>query len=101
MQDDSDDWMTVVDRGGLKYITNMVYMLFVSVELVLRKNLPTDQPRLPSVTEEAITDGDVQFYWSIISANWEEEVATALLGMIVDMWIKIRGHSTARAYNTN
>ena len=46
------------------------------------------------MTEEAITDGDVQFYFS---ANWEEEVATALLGMIVDMWIKIRGHSTARA----
>ena len=35
MQDDSDDWMTIVDRGGLKYITNMVYMLFVSVELVV------------------------------------------------------------------
>ena len=99
MQDDSDDWMTIVDRGDLKYITNMVYMLFVSVELVVRKNLQTDQPHqiLLSVAEKAITDGDVQFYWSIISANWEEEIATVLLRMIVDLWVKIRGHSTARA----
>ena len=61
--------------------------------------MQTDQSHqiLLSVAEKAITDGDVQFYWSIISANWEEEIVTVLLRMIVDLWVKIRGHSTARA----
>ena len=40
---DSDDWMDTIDQGGLKRITNMVYMVFVSVELVLRKHTKTDQ----------------------------------------------------------
>ena len=56
--------------------------------------IQTDQPHLPSVTEEA---SDVQFYWSIISADSVEEVATTLLRMIVDTWVKIGDHSTARA----
>ena len=98
MHDESDDWMNTIDRGSLKHITNMVYMLFVSVELVLRKHLQGDQPSLTTVKEKAIEDEDVQFYWSVISSNWEEESATVLLEMIIDMWIKIRGHSTARAW---
>ena len=99
MGDDSVEWMKSVDRGGLKHITNMVYMLFVSVELVIRRHLQgLDQPSLSSVKSQVVEDEDVQFYWSIISVNWEDETATTLLNMIIDMWIKIRGHSTAKAW---
>lgn len=62
MCDDSDDWMKSVDRGGLKHITNMVYMLFVSVELVIRCHLQgLDQPSFSSVKDKIIEDDDVQF----------------------------------------
>ena len=49
MCDDSDDWMKSVDRGGLKHIMNMVYMFFVSVELVISTLLQgLDQPSFNS-----------------------------------------------------
>ena len=41
---------------------------------------------------------DVQFYWSIVAAEWEEETAQALLKLIVDLWITIRGFSFASAW---
>ena len=99
MCDDSDDWMNSVDRGGLKHITNMVYMLFVSIELVLRRHLlGLDQPSLTTAKEKVVEDEDVKSYWSNISINWTDEVATQLLNMMIDTWINIRGHSTAKAW---
>ena len=99
MSDESDDWMKCVDRGGLKKITNMVYMLFVSIELVFRQQLQgSDEISFNAVMEKAVEDEDVDFYWSIISADWEPETAAILLKMIIEMWLKIRGHSTARAW---
>jgi hypothetical protein len=43
-----------------------------------------------------IEDEGVQSSWSTIVVDWED-TATLLLNMIVDTWVKIRGHSTARA----
>ena len=37
MEDESKDWMEAVDRGGLKNVSNMTYMMFTSAELELRK----------------------------------------------------------------
>jgi len=36
---ESEVWTNTVDRGGLKHISNMTYMLFMSMELELRKQL--------------------------------------------------------------
>ena len=41
---------------------------------------------------------DVNFYWSMVSSKWQEDVAVALLEMLVDHWIKVRGHTTASAW---
>ena len=40
MEDDSNDWMVAVDRGGLQHTSDMLFMVFVSVEEELRKHLP-------------------------------------------------------------
>ena len=48
--------------------------------------------------EKIINDDDVQFYWSMVASNWEDEVADVLLEMIIDEYVKIRGHSTASAW---
>lgn len=45
-----------------------------------------------------IEDEGVQSSWSTIAVDWEEGTATLLLNMIVDTWVKIRGHSTARVW---
>ena len=97
MVDKSEEWMDAVDRGGLKHINNMVYMLFVRV---FRRHIDsaTDLTLGNAVKEIVLADKDTQFYWAIISSIWDVDIAGVLLGMITDMWIKIRGHSTARAW---
>ena len=41
---------------------------------------------------------DILFYWSMLTASWEESVADKILTMIVDLWITIRGFSLASAW---
>ena len=85
-----DEWMDFTDRGGLKHITN--YMLFLSIELVLRKHFQgQEQPSLIAAKDKVVEE-DILFYWSIITSNWEQEPATTLLKLILDQWITIRGH---------
>ena len=105
MEDESKDWMEIVDRGGLTHISNMTYMMFASVELELRKHIMVQKRstgsgelHLTKAKEEVIASDDVQFYWTMVSSNWQEDAATALLEMMIDLWIQIRGHSTATAW---
>ena len=41
---------------------------------------------------------DVLFLWSLVSADWEESSASALVEMIIRQWVKIRGFSYANAW---
>ena len=40
---------------------------------------------------------DVQFLWTMLSAEWEGS-ATSLLQMVVTQWVKIRGFAYASAW---
>ena len=94
--DKSDDWVKAVDRGGLKHISNTVYVLFVAIECVLQRHI--DAALDKGLKEHVLSDESIQLYWSLISSNWEDAVGQDLLEMIADLWIKIRGHSTAKAW---
>ena len=37
-------------------------------------------------------------FWSVVSGEWEEEVGSVLLEMIVNEWVSIRGFSFASAW---
>ena len=39
MNDESNEWMSAVDRGGLKYVANMTYCMFASVEIEVRSHI--------------------------------------------------------------
>lgn len=45
-----------------------------------------------------IDNEHVQCHWSMVSANWEKDMASLLLEILIDDYIKIRGHSTASAW---
>ena len=53
---------------------------------------------LTKAKEKIMASDDVQFYWTMVASNWQEDAATALLEMMMDLWIQIRGHSTATAW---
>ena len=43
-------------------------------------------------------DDEAAFYWSMISANWEMEESQALLQLIINHWITLRGFSLTGAF---
>ena len=100
--DDSDDWVTLVDRGGLKYVTDDMFHLVKEMEYELRFQLKSKvKGNFKEATMRAIMQNDdVLYYWSLISSEWEEE-RELLLPMIIDLWITMRGFSFASAWIEN
>ena len=98
--DDSQDWLNEIDRGGLIHVKNDVYELFMEIEKELRNHLRSNSP--PSFTEqmkESISQAaNVQFLWYLTSGDWEESSANAFLGMVIDEYLTMRGHSYASAW---
>ena len=104
----SQDWIKTIDRGGLIHVNNMMYQLCVALELALRRHL-CDGTRLnfEDAPNKLCQDENVQYYLSIVSANWEEEEREALIPMLptsgslfvashmqVPGWKNIRPHTT-------
>ena len=93
------DWTRAINRGGLSFVNNPTYH---AMEMAIRPELT--QQTAPSITAgfkseviKKIHDSeDIAFYWSIVSAEWEKEVAEILLGMIAELWITVRGFGFAR-----
>ena len=97
---ESKDWVNLINRGGLTRINNNTFELFQAMEYELRQHLSINQvPSFGDHVNHAITENeDVQFFWSILSADWEEKSASVLLQMVVSQWVKIRGFSYASSW---
>ena len=98
--DDSQDWMNAVERGGLMHVNNDTYELFLSMEKELRNYIKSPNP--PTFTKQVMNSisqtANVQFFWYLISSDWEENRAKALLEMIIEEWVTLRGFSYASAW---
>ena len=95
--DDTENWTSMIDRGGLFHVSETTYTLFHAMEEEVCDHLR----KTPA---HKITDGfkqkllssiasneDVLFYWSMLSADADEEDAQTLLKMIIELWTTIRG----------
>ena len=98
IQLDSEDWIKAIDRGGLIHISDATYMVFHSMEVVFRHNfMTTKETDTTLILQKLLEDNDLLFYWSQVSANWDEE-ADELLKLIANHWITIRGFSSVSAF---
>ena len=95
-----EDWVKAQDRGGLTYVKETTYSLFLSIEVELRERLPALTGLEPLsadvMIKEISSSEDVLFYWQICSADFEiedTEVHDLLLQMIVKLYVTMRGHS--------
>ena len=94
--DASADWTKAISRGGIKLVNNKTYHFFHAVEMNVRRHFsktsaPTHSAGSKAALVESIaTDEDVLFYWSIISAEWEEKEEQILLRMLIDLWVTVR-----------
>ena len=98
-------WIHDLNRGGLFEVNDTAYVLFQRIEACMRDNLkivlkPTASryniDNKEKIIDSVCIDSDVQFYWSILSADTEEEEhAASLLKEIVELWLTLRGYSIA------
>ena len=96
---ESHEWILSIDRGGLCHVNNTCYLLFQAMELEIRRHIQNDlTPNFLHVQTSLMHNDDVLFYWSIIGCDWEEEESAALLPMVVNLWITIRGFSYCSAW---
>ncbi len=96
---ESQKWVELINRGGLTRVNNLTYELFVAMELELRKHVRNfEAPNVKMIIAAILENEDVNFLWCIVSADWDQSSALALLRMIVEDWVKIRGFSLASAW---
>ena len=97
---DSEEWLDLVDRGGLTRVNDTAFQVFLAMELELRKHLQSQCiPNFKAeVRKQILENEDVSFYWSILSCDWEVDESQALLELVVDLFLTIRGFSYASAW---
>ena len=97
MVDPSADWTMQLSRGGLYLINNKTYLVFYAMEMKIHQHLTaTSAPRVQIYHDRVHLI--VLFYWTIVAAEWEEEVEKTFLHMICELWITIRGFSFADSW---
>ena len=57
-----------------------------------------EAPNVKMIIAAILENEDVNFLWCVVSADWDQSSAWALLRMIVQDWVNIRGLSLASAW---
>ena len=100
-------WFTLVNRGGLFPLNNNSFLMFIEIEKCVRHLLPqcmihNDNNKASfkkSVLKRITREESVQFYWTLLSQDIEEEEnSKGLLSEIVSLWITIRGYSITASW---
>ena len=92
-------WINKVNRGGLFSISDNVYETFHAMEIVQRTYLKDlHNPfhtalHVDKLIQLITEDDDVQFWWAIVCAPLDDDLAEILLEKITRLWTTIRGFS--------
>ena len=97
----ASDWTGQINRGGLFFVNSQTYQFFYALEMRFRQETQQSTPSISpgfkeEVTKKLCQDDDVVFQWSIVAADWDNKAAEVLLGMMVELWVTVRGFAFAR-----
>ncbi len=101
------DWLVKINRGGLFEVNDVAYCLFKEIEIDFQGKLKDrliQSESSPDASKEDLigsvaSNDDVQFYWSMVSIDIDDEVVSRdLLLEIITYWLTIRGFSVAREW---
>ena len=93
----SSNWIHNVNRGGLYFVSDDAFDVFIAIENVIRRYYCRSKARELScgkkeeIMEEVMRDEEVKMNWSIVALDMNVEIGKELLKMIVEEWIKIGG----------
>ena len=97
----SNEWINLIDQGGLVHVTDACYQLFLAIEHATRQELQIskvgsmDDDFRTYLENTLSTDDNILFNWTMITGD-ETEREDVLLALI-KLWITTRGFSFAKA----
>ena len=99
----SKKWIEMVDRGGLFKVNNETFSFFIELEMKLRYHLlhiftENADTQKGSIISSLMDDDSILFSWIFISRELDENDSKELLHQVIEMWLTIRGYSTAGAW---
>lgn len=93
----TEAWTNLIDRGGLWHVSDQTYSLFATMEEEIRQHLSlaTASKQQEGARQQLINsifqNEDMLFQWSILTADIDNDVASAVLKEIVDLYVTVRG----------
>jgi hypothetical protein len=100
----STEWMKAINRGGLFRVNDLTFTFFQCIEMLIRGTFHENNvENINHETKEKITkiillDEETSFYWGRIMEEVGQEESKVLLGLVVELYITIRGHSFAKTW---
>lgn len=104
LEDETTEWTTLVDRGGLWHVKPGTFHLFCAIEEELRSYFKVSGVKEISdgardtIVRAICSSDDVAFYWCMLCTDGGDEEKDELLLRIVNLWVTIRGFSFARSW---
>ena len=98
-------WLDLVNRGGLFPLNDNSFSFFVEIERIVRTLLARHavhndcekQTFWRSAVDKIASNDDVQFYWTLLSHDIQEQKDSEIL-LLVTLWVTVRGYSLAAAW---
>ena len=100
----TEDWVNLIDRGGLWHISDKAYRLFYAIEEEVRCYLAPEQAgQMDEGTKEKILSGilnsdDVLFQWTMFGPELDNKTGKELLERIAKLYVTCRGFSFASSF---
>ena len=96
----SADWVHAVNRGGLVRVSKNTFSLFHRMEMIVRSVF--NKEKMYDMTKGiklnlSKEDEDIALYWCMLTIEIEYSDGAVLLGMMVDLYITIRGFSFTKS----
>lgn len=97
----TEEWTNLLDRGGLRHISDIAYNFFSAMEREVRNFLvPYKASLMDESTKDAIvaavkTNNAVCEQWCQVTGGGESEGNKVLLNMFINLYITVRGFSFA------
>ena len=101
IDDESQDWIKKIDRGGLKHANFTLCSLIVAMVQAILQQATYHSRKIKENAIAGIMENDeVKYHWDAVSVKWEaeEEEGKALFPMITEMWMKMRGFAYVSAW---
>ena len=102
------EWVDKVNRGGLFYVSDDAYNLFVTIEVamqvVLTKHVKSSyklsaeesKPKKENIISTILKDEDISYWYTYAFDVSDDQDALELLRHIVELWLTIRGFSISK-----